>query len=123
MERAIVELHEAGVEPDIWKIEGLDSRDTCDHIARTCRRDGRDGVTCVVLGRGADESKVDDWLRAGAPVEGYAGFAIGRTIWWDAVTRFIRGELEREAAVAEIAASYRRFVSVYEEAAGRPAAL
>ena len=117
MRRAIVELQDAGVEVDIWKIEGIDAQEDCDSIARTARRDGRDGVVCVVLGRGADDAKVDHWLRQGAPVDGYAGFAIGRTIWWDALKGFLDGNLEREAAAEQIAANFLRFVGVYEEAA------
>jgi myo-inositol catabolism protein IolC len=122
MQRAIVELQEAGVEADIWKIEGLDSQEDCERIAETCRRDGRDGVICVVLGRGANEEKVEHWLRQGAPVDGYAGFAIGRTIWWDALKGFLDGGLEREAAASQIAERYLRFVQVYREAAREHAA-
>ncbi|HEX2234166.1 MAG TPA: DUF2090 domain-containing protein, partial [Thermoleophilaceae bacterium] len=85
MRRTITEFQDAGVEVDIWKIEGIDSQEDCEKIAATCRRDGRDGVVCVVLGRGADDAKVEHWLKQGAPVDGYAGFAIGRTIWWDAL--------------------------------------
>ena len=117
MRRAIMELQEAGVEPDIWKIEGIDTQEDCDLIAQTARRDGRDGVVCVVLGRGADDAKVDHWLRQGAPVEGYAGFAIGRTIWWDALKGFLEGDLERDEAADQIAEKYLRFVQVYREAA------
>lgn len=117
MRRTIVELQEAGIEPDIWKIEGVDTQEDCDKIARTARRDGRDGVVCVVLGRGADDAKVDHWLRQGAPVTGYAGFAIGRSIWWDALKGFIDGRLEREAAAQQIADNYLRFVRVYADAA------
>src|ERR671922_1852848 len=73
MRRAIVELQDNGVEADIWKIEGIDTQEDCERISETCRRDGRDGVICVVLGRGADDAKVEHWLRQGAPVEGYAG--------------------------------------------------
>jgi myo-inositol catabolism protein IolC len=72
-------------------------------------------VVCVVLGRGADESQVDRWLRAGAPVEGYVGFAIGRSIWWDALKGFLEGDLEREDAAQRIADNYLRFVKVYSE--------
>jgi myo-inositol catabolism protein IolC len=122
MRRAIVELQDAGVEADIWKIEGIDTQEDCEKIAETCRRDGRDGVICVVLGRGANDDKVEHWLRQGAPVEGYAGFAIGRTIWWDALKGFIEGDLEREAAAEQIAANYLRFVRVYNEAAKEAAA-
>ena len=122
MRRTIVELQDAGVEADVWKIEGIDTQEDCARIAETCRRDGRDGVICVVLGRGADDAKVEHWLRQGAPVEGYAGFAIGRTIWWDALKGSIDGELEREDAAREIADNYLRFVRVYGEAAREPAA-
>jgi myo-inositol catabolism protein IolC len=117
MRRTIVELQDAGVEADIWKIEGIDTQEDCERIAETCRRDGRDGVICVVLGRGADDAKVEHWLRQGAPVEGYAGFAIGRTIWWDALKGFLDGDIEREDAAAQIAEKYLRFVQVYREAA------
>jgi myo-inositol catabolism protein IolC len=122
MRRAIMELQEAGVEADVWKIEGIDTQEDCERIAETCRRDGRDGVICVVLGRGADDEKVEHWLRQGAPVEGYAGFAIGRTIWWDSLKGYIDGDLEREDATRQIADNYLRFVRVYGEAAHQPAA-
>jgi 5-dehydro-2-deoxygluconokinase len=121
MRRTIVELQDNGVEPDIWKIEGVDSPEDCDSIARTARRDGREGVICVVLGRGADDDKVDEWLRAGAPVAGYAGFAIGRSIWWDALKGFLDGSIERDAAAQQIADNYLRFVKVYAEASKEPA--
>jgi myo-inositol catabolism protein IolC len=122
MRRAIVELQDAGVEADIWKIEGIDTQEDCEKIAETCRRDGRDGVVCVVLGRGANDQKVEHWLRQGAPVEGYAGFAIGRTIWWDALKGFLDGDLERDSAAEQVAANYLRFVRVYNEAAKEAAA-
>ena len=61
--RAIAELQDAGVESDVWKIEGVDERTDCERIAAQCRTGGRDGVACVVLGRGADDAKVDQWLR------------------------------------------------------------
>jgi myo-inositol catabolism protein IolC len=121
MRRTIREFQEGGVEPDIWKIEGVDSSEDCDSIAKTARRDGRDGVVCVVLGRGADDDKVDHWLRQGAPVQGYAGFAIGRSIWWDALKGFLDGNIEREEAAQQVADNYLRFVKVYQEAAREPA--
>jgi len=117
MRQAIVGFQDAGIEADIWKIEGIDSQEDCERISQTARRDGRDGVVCVVLGRGADDAKVEHWLRTGAPVEGYAGFAIGRTIWWDALKGFLEGDMERDDAVRQIADKYLRFVQVYREAA------
>jgi len=114
----IYEIQEAGIEPDVWKIEGIDGREDCELISRLIRRDGRDGVKAVVLGRGADEAKVEHWVRTGAGVPGYVGFAIGRTIWWDAVQAWKEGTLSRAQAVEAIATIYRHFVDVYEEAAG-----
>jgi myo-inositol catabolism protein IolC len=119
MRRTIEDFQEAGVEADVWKIEGIETQEDCQRISDTARRDGRDGVICVVLGRGADDAKVEHWLRQGAPVDGYAGFAIGRTIWWDALKGFLEGDIEREAAAQQIADNYMRFVSVYKEAESR----
>ncbi len=116
MDTAIRELQEAGVEPDIWKIEGIDAREDCETISATTRRDGRDGVACVVLGRGADDAAVDHWLRTGSGVPGYIGFAIGRSIWWDPLKGFVDGDLPREDAAKQIAANYRRFIDVYNGA-------
>ena len=113
MIRAIAELQDAGVEPDIWKIEGVDARADCERIAAQCRAGGRDGVVCIVLGRGADDSKVDHWLREAAPVEEYVGFAIGRSIWGDPLEGFIGGGVSREDAAAKIAENYLRFIDVY----------
>jgi myo-inositol catabolism protein IolC len=121
MRRTIVELQDAGVEADVWKIEGIETQEDCARIAETARRDGRDGVICVVLGRGADDAKVEHWLRQGAPVDGYAGFAIGRTIWWDPLKGMLDGSLEREDGARQIADNYLRFVRVYSEAAREPA--
>jgi len=117
MLEAIYEIQEAGIEPDVWKIEGLDAREDCELISRLVRRDGRDRVKAVVLGRGADEAQVEGWVRTGSGVPGYVGFAIGRTIWWNAVAGWKDGTLTRPQAVEAIAATYRRFVDVYEEAA------
>ena len=78
--------------------------------------EGRENVTCVLLGRGASTAKVEEWLEAAAPVEGFVGFAIGRSIWWDALKGFLDKSLEREAAAAQIADNYLHFVKVYEGA-------
>jgi myo-inositol catabolism protein IolC len=114
MLKAIEELQSAGVEADIWKIEGIDQRDDCQRISEQVRSGGRDNVACVVLGRGANDAAVDHWLKQGAGVPGYVGFAIGRTIWWDALKGFLDGSTPREDAAKQIATNYRRFIDVYE---------
>ena len=114
--QAIREIQDAGIEPDIWKIEGLDDRADCERLDETIRRDGRDGVVAVVLGRGADDAKVDHWLQMGAPVDGYRGFAIGRSIWSDEVKAYLAGDKDRQQAAHDIGANFKRFIDVYQAA-------
>lgn len=118
MLEAIHEILGAGIEPDIWKIEGIDAREDCELIAQLIRSGRRDGVRSVVLGRGADDAKVDHWLRTAAPVDGYSGLAIGRSIWWAGVEGWKDGSLSRDSAVASISAKFIRFIEVYRAAAG-----
>jgi 5-dehydro-2-deoxygluconokinase len=116
MRRAIQELQDFGIEVDIWKIEGVDERSDAEMLAKQTRTGaGRENVVCVLLGRGASDEKVDQWLRAAAPVEGFVGFAIGRSIWWDALKGFLDGSLDREAATQQVADKYLRFIRVYDE--------
>jgi myo-inositol catabolism protein IolC len=116
MRRAIEEIQDFGVEVDIWKIEGVDAREDAETLARQTRvGEGRENVVCVLLGRGASDDKVDHWLRVAAPVDGFVGFAIGRSIWWDALKGFLDGSFEREDAAQRIADNYLRFIRVYEE--------
>ncbi|HTX30902.1 MAG TPA: DUF2090 domain-containing protein [Solirubrobacteraceae bacterium] len=115
MRESIENIQAAGIEADIWKIEGVDQREDDEMLAKAARSGpGREGVTCVVLGRGASTEKVEEWLQAAQPVEGFIGFAIGRSIWWDALKAFLADELDREAAAAQIADNYLHFVEVYE---------
>ena len=118
MRRAIEMLQDFGVEVDIWKIEGVDERADADRLAEQTRKgEGREGVVCVLLGRGASDQKVDHWLQEAAPVEGFVGFAIGRSIWWDALKGYLDGNLERAKAAEQVADKYLHFVQVYDEAA------
>jgi myo-inositol catabolism protein IolC len=118
MMEAILQLQNAGVEPDIWKIEGISDREACNEIATLCRRGGRDKVSCVVLGRGASDEKVDEWLRAAAGLDGYIGFAIGRSIFAESVKAYAADPdgFDREAAADKIARNYLRFIDVYNGA-------
>ena len=116
MRRAIENCQSFGIEVDVWKIEGVDEQSDAAMLAEQARSgEGREGVTCVLLGRGASTEKVEEWLRAASPVEGFIGFAIGRSIWWDALKGFLAKELDRDAAAAKIADNYLHFVDVYEK--------
>jgi 5-dehydro-2-deoxygluconokinase len=77
-------LQDHEVEPAIWKIEGLDRHDDAVEIVATAHRAGRQ-ASCIVLGRHAPKDKLDHWLEVAAPIPGWIGFAVGRSIWWDAL--------------------------------------
>jgi myo-inositol catabolism protein IolC len=112
-------LQDAGVEPDVWKIEGLDRREECDRIVESARRGGRTTVGCIVLGRGSDEDAVVRWLTVAAGVPGFIGFAVGRTTWLDAVTRWRAHTISRAVAVAEIAKRFRDWAAIFEHVSVR----
>ena len=109
-------LQDAGVEPDVWKIEGLDRREDCERVVDMVRRDGRHDVGCIVLGRGADEKRVVGWLETAASVPGFIGFAIGRTTFWNAVADFEANRTSRHEAVSRVADRYRQWVTIFERA-------
>jgi len=115
MRRAIEEIQNFGIEVDIWKIEGVDERSDAEMLAQQTRAgEGRENVACVLLGRGASTAKVEQWLEVAAPVDGFIGFAIGRSIWWDALKGFLDKSLDRKTAASQIADNYLHFVKVYE---------
>jgi 5-dehydro-2-deoxygluconokinase len=122
MVKAIQELQAAGVEPDIWKIEGLDRREDCQAMVATARAGGRESVSCIVLGRGENEQKVREWLGVASTVPGYIGFAIGRTDFWAPLIDWRAGKVTREGAVAAISQRYRGFVDIFEKAGSRATA-
>jgi myo-inositol catabolism protein IolC len=116
MVQAIEELQDVHVEPDVWKVEGLDGREDCERIVAAARYGGRDKVGCIVLGRGEDDKKAREWLTIAATVPGFIGFAIGRTYFWEPLVRWRAKRATREVAVNEIARRYREFVDIFEKA-------
>ena len=112
------ELQRAGIEPDVWKVEGLDRREDCLNLVAAARREGRERVGCIVLGGGQDEQRVREWLTTAASVPGFIGFAIGRTTFWDALVDWGANQITRAAAVAKIARRYQEWVDIFQKPAG-----
>jgi 5-dehydro-2-deoxygluconokinase len=121
MVQAIHELQDAGVEPDVWKVEGLDRQEDCRRVVAAARRAGRDSVGCIVLGRHESDAKVELWLTNAATTPGFIGFAVGRTTFWQPLADYRAGRITRDEAVARIAASYRGWVHTFEKAKSRAA--
>ena len=116
MAQAIEQLQDAGVEPDVWKIEGLDRRADCEKIVVAARRNGRDKVGCIILGRGEDDGKVRKWLTTAAAVPGFIGFAVGRTSFWEPLVNWRAKKFTREQAVSDVHRRFREWVEAFEAA-------
>lgn len=113
---AVAELHAAGVYPDVWKIEGTETKEDMDICSEAVFNGGKPEVQIVVLGRGASMEKVDHWLTCGAQSKGVTGFAVGRTIFADALQKLKAGEYTQEQATAQIATNYEHCIEVFEQA-------
>ena len=116
MRQAIQALQDAGVEPDVWKIEGLDRREDCVKIVEIARRGGRNTVGLIVLGRGAERDRVVGWLKTAASVPGFIGFAIGRTSFWQPLVDFEATRISKEEAATHIAHNFEAWIHIFEEA-------
>ncbi|MFZ0667766.1 MAG: DUF2090 domain-containing protein [Acidimicrobiales bacterium] len=118
--KSIRELTDAGVRPSIWKLEGYETRDGATEVLETVKAVGGSSTTCIVLGRNAPIKQVDHWLEVAAPLEGFSGFAIGRTIWEDPLTDFVAGRVGREETETEILSRYQHFVRIYIQSDAAP---
>jgi myo-inositol catabolism protein IolC len=116
MMETIQTLQDAGVEPDVWKVEGLDRQEDCVKLVEIAQRGGRSNVGLIVLGRGADQDRVVHWLKTAASVPGFIGFAVGRTSFWSALIDFEAKRLSREEAVKHIGRHFTEWITSFEEA-------
>jgi myo-inositol catabolism protein IolC len=117
--QTICTLQDAGIEPDVWAIQGLDRRSDCEHVLLTVRRNGRSRVGCIVLGHDAGAEQVVRWLETAASVPGFIGFAVGRTTFRYAVAAYVAKHVTYQEAVSLVARRYREWVGVFERARTR----
>ena len=116
MIQAIQALQDAEVEPDVWKIEGLDRQEDCINLVEVARRDGRSTVGLIVLGRGAERGRVVHWLKTAASVPGFIGFAVGRTSFWQPLVDVEAKRISKEEAATHIAHNFEEWIRLFEEA-------
>jgi myo-inositol catabolism protein IolC len=95
--QVIADNQRHGVEPALWKIEGLETVEACDLIAGRARAGGRT-ADLIVLGRDAPAERLGHWVRVAAEVPAFVGFAIGRSIWEDVIRDFAASERDEAAA-------------------------
>jgi len=105
-------LQDHGADPALWKVEGMDKSADAAAVADLAKRGGRT-ADCIVLGRHASQDDLDRWLDVAAPLPGYVGFAIGRSIWWDPLAGHFAGTIGTDVARHQIAENYLYFVHQY----------
>jgi len=110
----IEEMHVEGIEPNIWKVEGLETEEDARAVVSAARRDGRSPVYCIVLGRDSSRQRLDHWLEVASRVDGFRGFAIGRSIWEKPLADLLAGIASETQLVGRVAESFTHFAQVWE---------
>jgi myo-inositol catabolism protein IolC len=118
--QVISALTEAGVHPEIWKLEGYETTAGAELVLDAVAASADSGSSCIVLGRNAPRHQVDHWLDVAAPLQRYVGFAIGRSIWDEPIADYVAGRADRDATEASIAERYGHFVQRYLQADAAP---
>jgi len=114
-------LTAAGIHPAIWKLEGYETTSGAQKVLDAVKASSAPAASCIVLGRDAPQQQVDHWLDIAAPLPGYAGFAIGRSIWEQPIADYLAGHIDRDVTEARIADRYRHFIRQYLTADTAPA--
>ena len=112
MVESLKEIQAAGVEPAIWKLEGVDKPESAKAVVKQAQSNGRK-VGVITLGRGESKEKVQEWLKVGAKIPGIIGFAVGRTIFWQPLADHKAGKTSRKEAVEQIAQNYQEFTELW----------
>src|ERR1700728_1780912 len=119
--QVITTMTKAAVRPQIWKLEGYETTEGAQLVLDAIKQSADPGTQCIVLGGNAPERQVDHWLDVAAPLEGYVGFAIGRSIWEEPLADFVAGRSDRDSTGTEISDRHRRLIHRYLEADRMPA--
>lgn len=112
MVESLKEIQAAGVEPNIWKLEGVDKPESAKAVVAQAQSNGRKAGV-ITLGRGESKEKVQEWLKVGAKIPGIIGFAVGRTIFWQPLADYRAKKINRNEAVEKVAQNYIEFTELW----------
>jgi len=113
MVESLKEIQAAGIEPSVWKLEGVDNPEDAKIIVNQAQSGGRKAGV-ITLGRGESKEMVQKWLAVGARIPGIIGFAVGRTIFWQPLVEYKAGTISRDEAVEKIALNYADFAKLWQ---------
>jgi 5-dehydro-2-deoxygluconokinase len=112
MVEEIKQIQSGGVEPTIWKLEGVEKVEDAKAVVKAAQRDGRKAAV-ITLGRGESKEKVQEWLKVGAKIPGIIGFAVGRTIFWEPLAELKAGKTRKGEAIDGVARNYADFANLW----------
>lgn len=115
----IAQLQAGGVHPSIWKLEGYDTTAGAKQVLTTVAADRDHPASCIVLGRDAPVARVEHWLDIAAAEPGYAGFAVGRTIWEQPLRAHLTQQIDADQFVDRVAHTYSVLIHAYVDARRR----
>lgn len=98
--------------PDLWKLEGVVSPVAAAAVSEAACSSGA-VPPILTLGAAAGRAEIARWFAAGSGVRGYAGFAIGRSIWKAPIAAYLSGQLDRNAARGAILGQFAGFIDDY----------
>lgn len=110
---AIEELRKKGIEPDIWKLEGMENQNDYESVIAKIREGERQNVGLVILGRGESKEKVEQWIIAGKNVRGVIGFAVGRTMFSQPLIDYKNNKINKEKLINEISNNFQQLYKLF----------
>ncbi len=111
-------LYDLGIKPDLWKLEPQQDKAAWHAIGEVIARNDPYCRGIVLLGLEAPEDELEAAFAAAASEKQVKGFAVGRTIFNDAARRWLKGEIDDEAAIRDMAARFQRLVDSWQRASG-----
>lgn len=110
---AIDDLRKQNIEPDVWKLEGMENKNDYESVVAKIREEERQNVGLVILGRAESKEKVEQWIKAGRDVKGVIGFAVGRTVFLQPLTDLKNVKIREEEAISQIADNFKYFYDIF----------
>ena len=101
---ALTRLYELDIKPDWWKLEPVLDPESWKHVESVIEAHDPFCRGVVVLGAATAQDALFEALRVAAPFECVKGFAVGRTIFADVASEWMRGSID-EAGACRVMAS------------------
>lgn len=112
----IRQFYEAGVYPDWWKLEPMESPQAWEATVAAIEDYDTNTRGIVVLGLDAPEAALAASFAVAAKFPLVKGFAVGRTIFGDAARAWLKGEMSDTDAVAQMAERFAKLCTIWDGA-------